>query len=67
MGREKEAYRNNLESVLEFLKTKYGDGRHMLNNLDLREYTGLGYDYVRKNYLKGNRYVSAETFSRMLS
>lgn len=67
MPKEKEAYRDNLESVLTFLKEKYGDNRHMLGNKDLREYTGLKYDYVRENFLKKKPYVSAETFARMLS
>lgn len=67
MPREKEAYRDNLESILEFLNSKYGDNRHLLSNTDLQEYTGKKYDYVRENYLICRRYVSAETFARQLS
>ncbi len=67
MSREKAAYRDNLEQILLFLNNKYGDHRQMLGNKDIREFTGLSYEYVRKNYMNGSAFVSAATFARAIS
>lgn len=67
MPREKPAYRDNLESILNFLKDKYGDNRHLLLMDDLKEYTGRKYDYCKKNYIPDRKDISAETFARLLS
>ncbi len=67
MPREKPAYRDNLESVLRFLREKYGDNRHLMLMCDVQEYTGRKYGYCKKHYLAGRKDISAETFARTLS
>lgn len=66
MPREHPAYRDNLESIIEFLRTKYHDNRHLLSVGDVQEYLGRSYNYVR-NYIKvGKRGITAESFARKL-
>ena len=48
MPREKAAYRENLESVLQFLGDKYGDRRHLLCIKDVQDYTGTCYDFAKR-------------------
>lgn len=67
MPREKEAYRDNLELILTFLKNKYNSDRVMLSNTDIQEFTGLKYDYVRQNYMNGERFISAAVLARKIS
>ncbi len=67
MPREKEAYRDNLEGVLGFLREKYNDSRRVLNIKDVQTYTGRCYSYVKRNYFSDRQFISAETFARMLS
>lgn len=67
MPREKEAYRDNLELVLDFMNKKYPDGKMMMSNQDIREFTGLKYDFVRKNYMQGQAFVSVAVFARAIS
>lgn len=67
MPREKEAYRDNLESLKGFLDKKYGDGRHLMNVKDVCEYTGRSFDFVKKHYDVPKIGVSMETFARRLS
>ena len=49
MPREKEAYRDNLESLKEFLDKKYGDNRHLMNVKDVCEYMGRSFDFIKKH------------------
>ena len=63
MPREKAAYRENLESVLQFL----GDRRHLLCIKDVQDYTGTCYDFAKRTFLGGKKYISAETFAKNLS
>lgn len=65
--KEKEAYRDNLEAILSFLRDKYNDGRHILRITDVQEYSGFSYEYVKKHFLDGGKSISAETFARALS
>ena len=67
MAREKEAYRDNLELILSFLREKYGGRRMMLTNRDVQEFTGLKYEYVRSNFMRGERFVSAAVLARLIS
>lgn len=67
MAKEKAAYRDNLESILEFLKGKYGSARHMLKVKDVQEYTGFGYDFVKREYMPDKCVISAETLARTLA
>ena len=67
MPREREAYRDNLESLIAFLERKYGDGRHMMTVKDVCEYTGRSFDFVKKYYGVKKMGVSIETFARNLS
>ena len=67
MAREKEAYRDNLELVLSFLRNKYGGQRTMLSNKDVQEFTGLKYEYVRSHFMNGSRFVSAAVLARLIS
>lgn len=67
MPREKEAYRDNLESLIKFLDYKYGDGRHLMSIKDICEYTGRSFDFVKKHYEIKKIGVSIETFARKLS
>lgn len=67
MPREKEAYRDNLESLKEFLHSKYGDNRHLMRVKDVCEYVGRSPDFVRKYYNINKTGVSIETFARQLS
>ena len=67
MPREKAAYRENLESVLQFLGDKYGDRRHLLCINDVQDYTGTCYDFAKRTFLGGKKYISAETFAKNLS
>ena len=67
MAREKVCYRDNLELVLDFMKGKYPDGKMMMSNKDIQEFTGLKYDYVRKNYMQGEAYISVAVFARRIS
>ena len=67
MPREKAAYRDNLESILDFLRNKYKDNRHFLCIADVKEYLGRSYDFIRKHFKIDRSGISAETFARMLS
>lgn len=67
MPKEKESYRDNLEMILRFLKDKYGDNRVMLRNVDVQEFTGRAYNYVRKNYMQGEHFISAAVLARVIS
>lgn len=67
MPREKEAYRDNLESLKCFLDEKYGDNRHLMNVKDICEYTGRSFDFVKKHYGIKKIGISIETFARQLS
>ncbi len=67
MPREKEAYRDNLESLKCFLDEKYGDNRHLMRIKDVCEYMGRSADYVRKHYGIDKKGISIETFARQLS
>lgn len=67
MPREKEAYRDNLESIIAFLKEKYGDNRHLMTTSDVCEYIGRSYDFVKKHYEIEKPGVTAETFARKLA
>ena len=66
MPREKEAYRDNLESLKEFLDTKYGDGRHLMTAKDACEYMGRSFDFIKKHYRFDKKGVTIETFARAL-
>ena len=66
MAREKEGYRDNLELIKLFIINKYGDERRVLSNSDIQEFTGLSYEYVRKNFMHNERYVSIAVFARDL-
>ncbi len=68
MAREKEAYRDNLESVITFLRERYGDNRRALIKKDVCVYLGRSFDYVVRHYFQDNRKeLTAETFARMIS
>lgn len=67
MPREKEAYRDNLESILAFLKSRYNDERHLMCLKDVCEYIGRSYDFVNKHYGIEKPGITAETFARRLS
>lgn len=67
MPREKPAYRDDLESILDFLRNKYKDERHYLSIADIKEYLGRSYDFIRKHFNVGRSGISAESFARMLS
>lgn len=67
MSREHPAYRDNLASVLEFLRNKYHDERHFLCIGDVREYLGRSYNFVRDNFGVDRMGISAESFARKLS
>lgn len=67
MPREKEAYRDNLELIMEFMKNKYQGNKMMMSNKDIQEFTGLKYDYVRKNYMQGETFISVAVFARKIS
>ena len=67
MPREKAAYRENLESGLQVLGDKYGDRRHLLCIKDVQDYTGTCYDFAKRTFLGGKKYISAETFAKNLS
>ena len=67
MPREKEAYRDNLELILEFMKNKYDCKKMMMNNKDIQEFTGLKYKYVKENYMDGQAFVSVAVFARKIS
>ena len=67
MPREKESYRDNLESLKAFLEKKYSDNRHLMNVRDVCEYTGRSFDFVKKYYEVKKSGVSIETFARKLS
>lgn len=67
MPREKAAYRDNLESLREFLDEKYGDGRHMMNVKDVCIYMGRSFDFIKKHYDIDKFGVTIETFARLLS
>lgn len=67
MPREKEAYRDNLESLIEFLQKKYGDNRHLMTAKDVCEYTGRSFDFIKKHYAIKKVGVTIETFARQLS
>lgn len=67
MPREKEAYRDNIESIMNFLNKKYGDNRHLMNIKDICEYTGRSFDFVKKYYKIEKVGMSVETFARKLS
>lgn len=67
MAREKPAYRDNLESILNFLENKYGDKRHLMKARDVQEYTGFCYNFCKREYFADKMTISAETFARALS
>ena len=67
MPREKEAYRDNLESLKAFLDSKYGDDRHLMTVKDICEYTGRSFDFVKKYFCIKKMGVTIESFARMLS
>ena len=67
MPREKEAYRDNLESLLEFLKNKHNDNRHLMTIKDVCEYTGRSFDFIKKHYGISKTGVTVETLARKLS
>lgn len=67
MAMEKPAYRDNLELILKFLHDKYGNHGVMLNNKDVQEFTGLKYEYVKRNYMGDKRYISAAVLAREIS
>lgn len=66
MPREHPAYRDNLESILAFLRNKYGDNRHMLSIGDVKEYLSRSYDFVRDNFGISRHGITAESFARKL-
>jgi len=67
MGKEKEAYRDNLELIISFMKEKYNESKMMMSNKDVQEFTGLKYDYVRKNFMSGEQYISVAVLARKIS
>ena len=67
MPREKESYRDNLELVLKFMKNKYNSDRMMMSNKDVQEFTGLKYEFVRSNYMGGERFISVAVLARKIS
>ena len=67
MPREKEAYRDNLESLKDFLDKKYGDDRHLMNVKDVCEYMGRSFDFIKKHYDVKKTGFTIETFTRKLS
>lgn len=67
MPREKEAYRDNLESLKNFLENKYGDDRHLMNVKDVCEYMGRSFDFIKKYYDIQKSGMTIETFARKLS
>ena len=67
MPKEKEAYRDNLESLISFLHTKYGDNRHLMTITDVCEYVGRSFDFVKRYYGIDKVGVTVETFARKLS
>ena len=67
MPKEKETYRDNVEGLLEFLKGKYGDNRHLMCVKDVCEYTGRSFDFCKKYFNIPKHGVSVETFARKLS
>lgn len=66
MPREKPGYRDNLESILSFLRNKYEDNRHFLGISDVTEYLGRSYAFVRKHFQINKYGISAESFARLL-
>lgn len=67
MPREKESYRDNLESLKLFLENKYGDERHLMTAKDVCEYTGRSFDFIKKYFSIKKTGVTIETFARQLS
>ena len=67
MPKEKEAYRDNLESLKGFLETKYSDNRHLMCVKDVCEYTGRSFDFIKKHYAVPRSGITIETFARKLS
>lgn len=67
MGREKPAYRDNLELVLEFMKKKYGKDKMMMVNADVQQFTGMDYRTVKKMYMHDEKFISVATFARLIS
>lgn len=66
MPREHPAYRDNLESILNFLREKYHDNRHLLSISDVQEYSGRSYKFVRGYFNVGKIGITAESFARKL-
>lgn len=62
MPREKESYRDNLCSILEFT-----ENRHALNIKTVSEYLGMDVKVVKARFPFKDRYISAETLARELS
>ena len=61
-------YRSNLEGVCNYLEKTYGDGRKVLNILDVSTYMGQCYRTAKKKYFKKNgTIITAESFARILA
>ena len=67
MAREKEAYRDNLAAMAEFLHERYGDARRVMSIKDVCDYTGKCYRSVVKFYGVDRKGITIETFARMVS
>ena len=61
MPREKESYRDILESLLEF-----SQGRHLLKASEAASFLGLCRQTVVKKYSFKDGYITAETLAREL-
>ena len=62
MPREKEAYRDNLEQILNFT-----GGKQVLNITEVANFTGIGRHTVVKKYPFKKGSISAATLARELS
>lgn len=63
MARERPAYRDNLQDILEF-----SGGKHTLTIDDVRRYTGIkDARTLKRHYPFQGRYISAPTLARCLS
>lgn len=62
MPREKEAYRDNLEAILNFT-----EGKFLLNIQEVADFCGIKRDTAKNRFFKDKNFVSAATLARMLS